>query len=295
MKINLLRQYIIDALNIDESLITDIIPCGGMTNKNYKVTIDGKLYILRVPGAGTEEMIDRKIEKENAELGYKIGIDAKILYFDAETGIKISEYIKDAETLTPMAAKKESNMKAVTDILRTLHNSDIRFNNRFDILGKIKTYEDLIKKYDGENFGDYDETRENVMKVYKALEDMKLEDMPCHNDTVPENFIKGSNDKMYLIDWEYSGMNDTMWDLAAHSIECKFSEDEEELLLKLYLGENPSDDIKKRILIHKIMQDFLWAIWTVLKEAKGDDFGTYGLDRYNRAKENIKKFEELYA
>lgn len=295
MNINLLRQYIIDALNIDKESITEIVPCGGMTNKNYKVTIDGKLYILRVPGAGTEEMIDRKIEKENAELGYKIGIDAKILYFDAETGIKISEYIKDAETLTPMAAKKENNMKEVAETLRTLHDSDIRFNNRFDVLAKIKSYEELIKKYDGENFEDYDETREKVMKVYKVFEDMKLDEMPCHNDTVPENFIKDSNGKMHLIDWEYSGMNDTMWDLAAYSIECKFLEDEEELLLKLYLCENPSNDIKKRILIHKIMQDFLWAIWTVLKEAKGDDFGTYGLDRYNRTKENIKKFEELYV
>lgn len=295
MKINLLRQYIIDALNINESSITEIVPCGGMTNKNYKVTIDGKLYILRVPGAGTEEMIDRNIEKENAELGYKIGVDAKIIYFDAETGIKISEYIKGAETLTPMAAKKENNMKAVTDILRTLHNSNIKFNNRFDILGKIQSYERLIEKYGGENFADYETVREKVMKIYKALEDMKLEDRPCHNDTVPENFVKSSEDKLYLIDWEYSGMNDPMWDLAAHSIECKFSEDDEELLLKLYLGKNPDEDIKKRILIHKIMQDFLWAIWTVLKEAKGDDFGTYGLDRYNRAKENIEKFEELYA
>lgn len=294
-KISSLKQYIIDALDINESSITEIVPCGGMTNKNYKVTIDGKLYILRVPGAGTEEMIDRNIEKKNAELGYKIGVDAKIIYFDAETGIKISEYIKDAETLTPMAAKKENNMKAVTDILRTLHNSDIKFNNRFDILGKIESYERLIKKYDGENFADYEAVREKVMKVYKALEDMKLEDRPCHNDTVPENFVKSSEDKLYLIDWEYSGMNDPMWDLAAHSIECKFSEDDEELLLKLYLDKNPDEDIKKRILIHKIMQDFLWAIWTVLKEAKGDDFGTYGLDRYNRAKENIEKFEELYV
>ena len=186
-------------------------------------------------------------------------------------------------------------MKAVTDILRTLHNSDIKFNNRFDILAKIQSYERLIEKYEGENFTDYETVREKVMKVYKALEDMKLEERPCHNDTVPENFVKSSEDKLYLIDWEYSGMNDPMWDLAAHSIECKFSEDDEELLLKLYLGKNPDEDIKKRILIHKIMQDFLWAIWTVLKEAKGDDFGTYGLDRYNRAKENIEKFEKLYV
>jgi thiamine kinase-like enzyme len=84
-------------------------------------------------------------------------------------------------------------------------------------------------------------------------------------------------------------MNDPMWDLAAHSLECSFSEDDEELFLSLYFGTMPEEKYIKRILIHKICQDFLWSIWTNIKEAKGDDFGTYGIDRYNRAKRNLEK------
>ena len=120
------------------------------------------------------------------------------------------------------------------------------------------------------------------------MAELDVELAPCHNDTIAENFIKSGEDKMYLIDWEYAGMNDPMWDLAAHSLENKFSEDEEELLLNIYFNGKVEEKYKKRILINKIYQDFLWSTWTIIKEAKGDDFGTYGIDRYTRAKKNLE-------
>ena len=102
-----------------------------------------------------------------------------------------------------------------------------------------------------------------------------------------------SDDKLYLVDWEYSGMNDPMWDLAAHCLECDFSNNEEELFLSLYFKQEVEPRYKTKMLIYKICQDFLWSIWTNIKEANGDDFGTYGEDRYNRAKTNINKILEL--
>lgn len=79
-----------------------------------------------------------------------------------------------------------------------------------------------------------------------------------------------------------------MWDLAAHMLECDFSEDEEELFLQKYFGSSVIEDrYKTKILIYKICQDFLWSIWTIIKEARGDDFGSYGIDRYNRARKNL--------
>ena len=68
----------------------------------------------------------------------------------------------------------------------------------------------------------------------------------------------------------------------------KFSEDEEELLLNIYFNGKLEEKYQKRILINKIYQDFLWSTWTIIKEAKGDDFGTYGIDRYTRAKKNLE-------
>lgn len=288
-----LRKYVVEALNVNEDSIGEIVPAGGMTNKNYKVSINNKNYILRVPGAGTEEMISRKDEKINAEIGFKLGLDTHVLCFDEVKGIKISEFIENAETLTGTSASKESNMKMTTKLLKTLHNSDVKLNNSFDILGKIKLYEDLLEKANGRNFDDYEEIRAKVIPLKELLVELGAKEVPAHNDTVPENFVKSGDDKMYLIDWEYSGMNDPMWDLAAHIIECNFSEDDEELFLRTYFEEDPDLKIKKRILIHKIFQDLLWSIWTKLKEAKGDDFGTYGIDRYNRAKKNLEILHQM--
>lgn len=283
-----LKSYLVDALKVEEDDITEIEHAGGMTNKNFRVDIKGKKYILRVPGTGTEEMISRRDEKINSEVGCALGIDAHVLYFDENNGIKIAEFIENAETLTGTSAKKEENMKLTTDILRRLHTSEAKLSNRFDIWGKIELYEELLLKAKGENFKDYDGVKSKVLKLKERLKELGAEEVPSHNDTVPENFIKSGENKIYLIDWEYSGMNDPMWDLAAHSIECNFSKSDEELFLNLYFNGEYGDDIRERILIHKVCQDFLWSVWTKIKEAKGDDFGTYGMDRYERCKKNLK-------
>lgn len=86
---------------------------------------------------------------------------------------------------------------------------------------------------------------------------------------------------------QYSGLNDPMWDIAAHSLECDFSEEEEELFLNLYFENKQHENEKIRVAIFKICQDFLWSTWTRIKEEQGSNFGSYGLDRYNRCSRNI--------
>lgn len=280
-------------LDIPAENVTTVIHAGGMTNKNYKVCINGEYFILRVPGAGTENMISRKNEMVNSKLASDLGLNVDIPCFDEERGIKISKFIEEAETLTGRAAKKEENMKLVTDILRTLHNSKIEMLNTFDVFSEMEKYEDLVKACKGSFYKDYSEVKNRVMRLKDIFKECDFNLVPSHNDTVPENFVKDKDGRLYLIDWEYSGLNDEMWDLAAHSIECKFSESDEELFLKLYFNGEASKNNRIKLLINKICQDFLWAVWTLIKEAKGDDFGTYGIDRYNRAKENLDKLEKL--
>ena len=121
-----------------------------------------------------------------------------------------------------------------------------------------------------------------------------MEYKACHNDLVAENFIKNEK-RMYLIDWEYAGMNDPMWDVAAHLLECEFSAEEEELFLHYYFeGDICTKVHRQKILIFKICQDVLWSTWTIAKEMKGEDFGTYGLDRLHRAQRNICEYKRIY-
>lgn len=282
-----LKEIICNCINIQSNEISSITPIGGMTNKNFKIKVKGKFYVLRVPGNGTSEMISREDEIKNAVYANKIGVDSELIYFNEETGIKISEFILNAETLSPEAAKKQHNMKMVCNILRTLHNSKEKMNNNFDIYKKIEKYENLSKEADGLFYEDYYHVKDKIYYLKNIMNELDVIYTPCHNDTIAENFIKSSEDKMYLIDWEYAGMNDPMWDLAAHSLENSFNDNEEELFLNIYFNGKVEEKYKKRILINKIYQDFLWSIWTNIKEAKGDDFGSYGLDRYNRAKKNL--------
>ena len=289
IKINSIKEKLVEILEVDSGDIEEVSLAGGMTNKNYLVKITGDEYILRMPGNGTESMINRINEKYNSTLANKLDIDTDILYFDEISGIKISKLIEDAETINSQTAKREENMELIASTLRKLHNSGVEFKNEFNVFKEVEKYEYLLEKAKGKYFDDYKEVREKVMNLENELEILGIDLRPCHNDTVPENFIKGK-DNIYLIDWEYSGANDPMWDLAAHIIECDFDEDEEELFLQKYFNTDYIEGkYKSKILIYKICQDFLWSIWTNIKEAKGDDFGSYGIDRYNRAKENLLK------
>lgn len=286
-----IKEIICNSLNINRKEIKKIVSMGGMTNRNFKVFIKDTWYVLRIPAPGTGDMINRKEEYSNIIYANKIGLDSGLIYFNKGTGVKISKFIENSESLNSNSSKKIENMEMVCSILRKLHTSKEKMKNIFDIYSKIELYEKLSKQKNALFFKDYYQVKEKVYLLKDIIDDIKL--VPCHNDTVSENFIKNKENKMYLIDWEYAGMNDPMWDLAAYCLENNFTENEEELFLKIYFKGNVEDKYKKRILINKIYQDFLWSIWTTIKEANGEDFGDYGISRYDRAKINLEKVFKL--
>lgn len=283
-----IKSHLMEALDIAYEDIEDIQPFGGMTNKNFKVVIKGKDYVLRIPGNGTESMINRKEEKYNAALASELGLDTELLYFNEETGVKIAELIPDAETLTPKMAKWQDIMLKTTANFRKLHLSNVQFANRFDVFEKMEEYERLMAEANGQPYEHYEETKAQVMVLKKIYQQMKIDLAPCHNDALPQNIVKSGEDKLYFIDWEYSGMNDPLWDLAWHAMESDFTPEEEELFLTLYLQQDEVPlEIQQRMIMNKIFQDFLWTIWTIVKEAKGDDFGSYGPDLLARCRKNL--------
>ncbi|MGL5964311.1 MAG: phosphotransferase [Fusobacteriaceae bacterium] len=290
-KITEIKNILISVLDIELIDIDEIEILGGMTNKNYLVNINKKRYVLRIPGAGTESIINRYSEKINAKEASKIGVDKELIYFNSDTGIKISEYIENAETLNPETSKKIENIQLTSKLLKKLHSSNISFDNKFNIFEEILKYEKLIKNEElFLKYENYFKIRKKIFNFEKILKNNGYKIVSCHIDTVPENFIKNDIGEIYLIDWEYSGMNDPMWDLAAHFLEAKFTFYEEEIFLENYFEKNIKKSDRLRIEIYKVLQDFLWSIWTILKEENGDYFGTYGIDRYNRG---VKKMKEI--
>lgn len=267
----------------------EIIQIGGMSNKNFRVNFEGKSYVLRVPGNGSEGMVERAVEEYNAKQSCKLGVNPEIRYFNASTGIKLADFIENAETLNAATIQRYDNMRKIAHIYKTVHESHIRLKNEFNIFREIEKYDDLMAKAGVEMYDGWQPVRSRVMALEEYLNVLGVDLKPCHNDALYENFIKATDGTIYLIDWEYSGMNDPMADFAALFIEAGFEPENEDYILDQYFNGNIPDNAREKILCYQILWDYLWAQWTLIKESKGDDFGSYGADRFNRAIRNLSK------
>ena len=284
-----LQQYLAEIFPGKDIAQAEIIQIGGMSNKNFRVNFEGKSYVLRVPGPGSEGMVERINEEFNALEGCKMGVNPEIRYFNAKTGIKLADFVENAETLNAGTIQRHENLRKVADIYHKVHDSHVRLKNEFNIFQEIEKYDRLLMKANVMMYEGWEEFKPKVMGLESFLNQIGVELTACHNDAVPENFIKAEDGTIYLIDWEYSGMNDPMADFAALFLESEFSEDSKDYFLSKYYQDLVPAHLDERILCYEILWDILWAQWTVIKEACGDDFGSYGLDRYTRAKENYNK------
>ena len=284
-----LVKHLTDIFPGEDVSQAEIIQIGGMSNKNFRVNFKERSYVLRVPGNGSDGMVERSNEEFNAIEGCKMGVNPEIRYFDAKTGIKLADYVENAETLNAATIQRHDNLRKIADIYHKIHDAHVRLKNEFNLFQEIEKYDRLLEKVGASMYEGWDEFKPKVMSLESRLNAIGIEMTPCHDDAVPENFIKAEDGTIYLIDWEYSGMNDPMADFAALFLESDFPEETQDYFLDKYYSGNVPAGIKERILCYEILWDALWALWTVIKEACGDDFGSYGIDRYNRAKTNYNK------
>lgn len=288
-----LRQHLQTIFPGKDVASAEIVKIGGMSNKNFRISFEGRSYVLRIPGNGSDGMVERANEEFNAMEGCKMGVNPPIRYFNAKTGIKLADFIEDAETLNAATIQRHDNMRKIAEIYQKVHNSHVRLKNEFNIFQEIEKYDMLIARVGAEMYYGWEEVRPKVMSLEEHLNALGVDLKPCHNDALYENFIKAPDGTVYLIDWEYSGMNDPMADFAALFIEAGFEKENEDYILDRYFNGNIPANAHEKILCYEILWDYLWAQWTVIKEAKGDDFGTYGRDRYNRAINNLKKIGKI--
>ena len=273
----IIKEKISSLLSQEEEVLS-VEQLGGMTNQNYLVKTTNKQYIVKFFGKGTEKLINRQDEKYNLELLKDLDLDVKNYLFDIEAGIKVNEYIESAITLDSTSIK--TKFDKIAPILQTIHASGKELRGEFAPFEEIKKYESLIEEKIP--YANYEAVREEVFSLEKRLADLGVDRKSCHIDLVPENFIESPQGGLYLIDWEYSSMNDPMWDLAALFLESEFTPQEEEAFLSHYESDQTPVS-REKIAIYKILQDTIWSLWTVYKEEQGADFGDYGVNRYQRA------------
>ena len=280
----IIKEKISSLLSQEEEVLS-VEQLGGMTNQNYLVKTTNKQYIVKFFGKGTEKLINRQDEKYNLELLKDLDLDVKNYLFDIEAGIKVNEYIESALTLDSTTIK--TKFDKIAPILQTIHASGKELRGEFAPFEEIKKYESLIEEKIP--YANYEAVREEVFSLEKRLADLGVDRKSCHIDLVPENFIESPQGRLYLIDWEYSSMNDPMWDLAALFLESEFTHQEEEAFLSHYESEQTPVS-REKIAIYKILQDAIWSLWTVYKEEQGADFGDYGVSRYQRAVKGLSYY-----
>lgn len=280
----IIKEKISSLLSQEEEVLS-VEQLGGMTNQNYLAKTTNKQYIVKFFGKGTEKLINRQDEKYNLELLKDLDLDVKNYLFDIEAGIKVNEYIESAITLDSTSIK--TKFDKIAPILQTIHASGKELRGEFAPFEEIKKYESLIEEKIP--YANYEAVREEVFSLEKRLADLGVDRKSCHIDLVPENFIESPQGRLYLIDWEYSSMNDPMWDLAALFLESEFTRQEEEDFLSHYESEQTPVS-REKIAIYKILQDAIWSLWTVYKEEQGADFGDYGVSRYQRAVKGLSYY-----
>lgn len=280
-------EHIASIFQIPESQITGI-RClkSGMTNKSFLFTVDQKDYIFRVPGPGTEELINRCQEKTVYEAIKDLHLSDTIIHFDGKTGYKISRYYKDSRNCDP---ENNAEVDACMKVLSKFHQSGIQVAHSFDLRERIQFYETLCNQHHAIQFEDYNEVRPNMQILLDWLDNLNIPKVLAHIDSVFANFLILSDNSIRLIDWEYAGMADPLIDPAMFAIYAYYDEDQTDRLLKSYLRRPPVLQETFRYYSYIALSGFLWALWAEYKIALGEEFGEYTLKMYRYAKTYYKK------
>lgn len=272
-----------EVFQVPESEITGI-EClkAGMTNRSFLFRIKGKAYICRIPGEGTEKLIDRRAEGESYRAIAPLGLAEELIYFNPENGYKISVYYEDARSADP---ESEADLRACMEVLKKLHRAPCRVSQRFDLGERIAFYESLCLEKGEIPFLDYAEVREKMNRLLSWIHGLQRPETLSHIDPVYANFLF-TGEGIRLIDWEYAGMADPLIDFAMATIYAEKDFAYAKRLLDYYgdTGETPERSLQL-VIAYMALGGFLWALWAVYKEALGVSFGTYPLTQYHYAKE----------
>lgn len=259
---------------------------GGLTNLVYRVGLAGTDYLLRIAGEGTGDYIDRSVEAHNAKVAADAGVSAGVLFFDESDGLMLAQYIPDAATMNAERFQDLGACRRAALAFRQMHRCGKDFRTVFDVFEKMDEYLALLADLKAPVPEGYDEVKRESDAVRKALAAHPTRLAPCHCDPLAENFLD-TGQRMWIVDWEYSGNNDPMWDLGDLSVEAAFGPAQDEAMMQAYFDGAPPGDQLGRMVLYKAMCDLLWTLWGVIQHANdnpADDFWSYAVNRFERCR-----------
>ena len=248
---------------------------GGMSNQTFLVTYEKNFFTFRVPYESGKPFTNFIDEQNVLEQITPLNINSKVLYFNVDNGVKLSEYVDGCMLEEPI------NYQLVSDSLKKLHQSNLTFNS-YNHLQRLDNYEQLVTNIDQ----DYIEIKNNWLQLFNNFL-INFVNYPTHGDSQISNWLV-TNQQLYLLDWEFSAQNDFIYDI------CCFGNNDFDQALKLlavYI-DNPTKEHYIRLYGWKVYQSLQWYLVASYK-ANIKDYQRSGLD-FNSIKNNYLDKAKYY-
>jgi thiamine kinase-like enzyme len=259
---------------------------GGITNRNYRVEIDGAVYVVRLPGERTELLgIDRAGEAAASTLAAGLGIAPGIKAELPGVGTLVTEFVGGTPA-TNDALLAPGVLERVTEFIRRLHASG-PIAASFPIFRVVEWHARDAAANGVDPPAVYDELHEAAQAIEAVFDPRSLESTLCHNDLLPANVLLAP-ERLWIIDYEYAGMNHAVFDLANLSVNCDFDEAADHRLLMAYDGDVSVQRLAQLALM-KVMSEMREGMWAVVQQAISTltqvDFVEYAATRLGHCRE----------
>lgn len=267
---------------------------GGITNHNFKVLVDGDLYVLRLGGAKTDLLgIDRRVEFEAGRRAFEVGIGPEVMALIEEQGWLVARFI-DGRPIPLEEMRRPKTLTRAAAALRALHEA-APIPGRFDAWGVVDAYRAVAQAHGVTIPAAFHEARGTAERIRSTRGPQPR--VPCHNDLLNANFL--DDGAIRIVDWEYAGMGDRFFDLANFSVNHELSPDDDRRLLRAYFGAVRQEDFAALRLM-RFMSDFREAMWGVLQSGISEldfDFVAYADKHFTRmlAASSAPDFEECLS
>lgn len=262
---------------------------GGMSNYTYVVETRGKKYTYRVPGKFAEKFVDRVEEWDNIQEVNRLGLNNATSYVEVISGEKLAEYVEG--TILSDTDIESYNALSVA-ALKKIHNSDLKFHD-YNAFGRLSDDERYCREMGFTHPKEYLELRQKLEEMRDAHADVKP--VPCHCDYQPTNLVI-NGDKLYVLDWEFAGMNDPFYDIACYG---NAGFDKALSLLEAYVGHKPTREELQRLYFHRSFQCLQWYNVAIFKDRVGlsqdlnMDFNQVATFFFDQAKSLAEQYETL--
>ncbi|WP_461874385.1 phosphotransferase [Fusicatenibacter sp.] len=281
-------QVICEALGAQQDEVTNItVLKKGMTNRSFLFSCKNKKYIMRIPGEGTDQLINRRQEAAVYQTIAGRKICDEIAYINPENGYKITEYLEGARVCD---AENEEDLQKCMKKLREFHSQKLKVDHSFELFGQLEYYESLWEGTPSA-YQDYAKTKEHVLQLKSYIEANAGERVLTHIDAVPDNFLfveANGQEEIRLIDWEYAGMQDPHVDIAMFCIYSLYKKEQVDHLIDLYFEGKCDAKTRTKIYCYIAVCGLLWSNWCEYKRKLGVEFGEYSLRQYRYAKDYYK-------